>query len=333
MKTKSESGLRWGVLGCARITRRGLAPGIAASATGALHALASRDGSTARDWAAEFGVPRAYGSYEELLADPEVDAVYIPLPNELHGPWTIAAADAGKHVLCDKPLSLSAGEAERMADRCRERGVLLMEGFMWRHQPRVAELRRRIADGAIGRLVLVRVSFSFQCPANDWRMDPARGGGPTWDIGTYGVNTCRLYAGCEPSRVRASGRFAPNGVDLTVTAQLDFPNGVLGAIDCSFEAPFRCEYELVGTEGAIRVTEAFLPPAVPVAHWLKGGSNVGSGGTETLRFEGTDQYACMVDAFGRSVAAGRLEAPAEDGVAQMRVLDAILAEARAHRVT
>jgi D-xylose 1-dehydrogenase (NADP+, D-xylono-1,5-lactone-forming) len=330
--SKPQDRIRWGILGCARITRRGLAPGIRASETGLLHALASRDATTARTWAKEFDVPKWYGSYEELLADSEVDAVYIPLPNELHRPWTIAAADAGKHVLCDKPLALSTSEAVEMADHCRSRGVLLMEGAMWRHQPRVHQIRRRIADGAIGQLILVRVMFSFQCPADDWRMDPARGGGPTWDIGTYGVNTCRLYAGCEPARVRASGRFAKNGVDLSVTALLDFPNGVLGTIDCSFEAPFRCEYELVGTEGAIRVPDAFLPGTDPVARWLRGGSNVGAGGDETLHFPGTNQYACMVDSLARSIKAGRLEAPAEDGVAQMRVLDAILTDAKVNRV-
>lgn len=332
MSTDPSRPLRWGILGCARITRRGLAPGIAGSRFGTLQALASRDEEKARAWAEEFGVPRAYGSYEALLADPDVDAVYLPLPNELHAPWTMAAADAGKHVLCDKPLALSAEEAERMAEHCRQRGVLLMEGFMWRHQPRVAEIRRMIASGALGTLRLVRVSFSFQCPPEDWRMDPARGGGPTWDIGCYGVSACRLFAGCEPERIRAMGRFAPNGVDLTVAAHLAFPNGVAGLIDCSFEVPFRCEYELVGTGGAIRVPEAFLPPPHPVAHFLRGGSNVEAGGTETLLFDGRDQYTCMVDAFAQSVAEGRLLEPSEDGVAQMRVLDAILNSARENRM-
>ena len=158
---KTEKTLRWGILGCARITRRGLVPGIRASATGVLQALASRDPATARAWAAEFGVPRAHASYEAMLEDPEVDAVYIPLPNELHRPWVTAAADAGKHVLCEKPLALDAREAAAMVDHCRARGVLLMEAFMWRHQPRTLELRRLIRDGAIGELRLIRSSFSF----------------------------------------------------------------------------------------------------------------------------------------------------------------------------
>ena len=195
--------LRWGILGCARITRRGLIPGIRESATGTLHSLASRDGATARAWAAEFGVPKAYGSYEEVVADPEVDAIYIPLPNELHRAWTERAADAGKHVLCEKPMAMSATEARAMVEHCRARRVVLREAFMWRHQPRTAEILRRVADGAIGELRLIRSSFSFPIDMNDWRLDAARGGGALWDVGTYGVSTARLYAGSEPGSIKA----------------------------------------------------------------------------------------------------------------------------------
>src|SRR3954466_11961244 len=143
----AETKLRWGILGCARITRRGLIPGIRASSRGHLQALASRDLETARAWAAEFEIPRAHGTYRALIDDPEVDAVYIPLPNELHRPWVFATADAGKHVLCEKPLALNAAEAREMIDHCRRRQVILMEAFMWRHQPRTAELRRLVAEG------------------------------------------------------------------------------------------------------------------------------------------------------------------------------------------
>ena len=160
-----------------RITRRGLIPGIRASTTGALLALASRDRARVDQWAREFGVPRAYSSYEEALADSEIDAVYIPLPNELHKSWVIAAADAGKHVLCEKPLALDAQEAATMVEHCRRRGVILMEAFMWRHQPRTLEIRRLVRSGAIGELRLVRSSFSFPIDAGDWRLDPARAAG------------------------------------------------------------------------------------------------------------------------------------------------------------
>jgi predicted dehydrogenase len=323
---KTEKTLRWGILGCARITRRGLIPGIRGSRTGALHALASRDPAVARAWAAEFGIPRAHSTYEAILDDPEIDAVYIPLPNELHRPWVTAAADAGKHVLCEKPLALDAAEAAAMVEHCRSRGVVLVEAFMWRHQPRSLELRRLVRAGAIGELRLIRSSFSFPIDAGDWRLDPARGGGALWDVGCYGVSTARLFAGAEPVGHRSIARFGPTGVDLSFTALLEFPAGVLAAVDCSFEQPFRCSYELVGTRGVIEVPDAYLPPAdgPALAHIRTTGE-----ADRTLEFEPVDQYAAMVDAFAQSVAAGAPVDPAEDGLAQMAALDALMRGARA----
>ncbi len=259
-----------------------------------------------------------------MLADPDVDAVYVPLPNELHKPWTLAAAEARKHVLCEKPLALDTAEAEDMADYCKRHGVLLREAFMWRHQPRSAALRRMVADGLIGDLRLVRSSFSFAIAPGDWRLDPARGGGALWDVGCYGVSTARFFTGSEPSEVIGRAHFGPSGVDLSLTAQLTFPGGVLGLIDCSFEQPFRCVYELVGTKGAITVPLAYLPPLWPSAKLKRDGR-----GDRTLRFAGRDQYAAMFDDFARCVAAGNGPSDvAEDGVDQMRVLDRVLKAAR-----
>jgi len=323
---RAESKLRWGILGCARITRRGLIPGIRASSHGQLQAIASRDQATVTAWATEFAIPKAYNSYQQLLEDPTVDAVYIPLPNELHRPWVLAAAEAGKHVLCEKPLALNVTEAQEMVVHCRARGVILMEAFMWRHQPRTEALRRLIAEGAIGELRLVRSSFSFPIEPGDWRLDAARGGGALWDVGCYGVSTARLFAGAEAVAYRATARFGPGGpagaVDLSLTASLRFPNGVLGQLDCSFEQPFRCNYELVGTTGVIEVPDAYLPPDRPTA-LLRAGDTV-----KELAFEGRNQYAGMVDAMARAVAGGRLTEPAEDGLNQMAALDAILSAAR-----
>ncbi len=304
-------------MGCARISRRGLIPGIRASRTGTLQALASRDPGTAQAWAAEFAVPHSWGSYEALLTDPEVDAIYLPLPNELHKPWVFAAADAGKHILCEKPLALNEQEAREMVAHCQSCGVVLMEAFMWRHQPRTAAIRESLAQGSIGELRLIRSSFSFPIDANDWRLDPARGGGALWDVGCYGVSTTRLFAGAEPESIRSRARFGTTGVDLSLTAELKFPNGVIGLIDCSFEQPFRCVYELVGTRGVIEVPDAYLPPERPFARL---------NGVEVF-YEGADQYGQMVDAFAGAVRSGRgLVAPAENGLAQMIALDAILAE-------
>ncbi len=326
-------GIRWGILGCARIARRGLIPGIARSCQSVLHALSSRDGAVARSWAQEFGIPRAHGSYQALLADPEIDAVYIPLPNELHRPWVMAAADAGKHVLCEKPLALEAREAMAMVEHCRNRGVLLIEAFMWRHQERTLRIRKMVQDGTIGDLRLVRSSFSFPIAPDDWRLDPTRGGGALWDVGCYGVNTARFFAGEEPSRFKSFVRCGPSGVDLSLTATLEFPGGVLAIVDCSFEQPFRCHFELSGTRGLIDVPLAYLPATgtKPTATLVTIGSEKNADsrpqGSTRLEFEPVDQYAAMVDCFADCVFAGKLVDPAEDGLAQMVALEGVLSAA------
>lgn len=313
----------WGILGCARIARRGLIPGIQASQTGRLAAIASRDPVKAQAWAAEFGIPRAYGHYDELLADPEIQAVYIPLPNELHKPWTLQAAAAGKHVLCDKPLALSAVDAEEMVAGCRRCGVQLMEGFMWRHHPRTRQVLELIRSNAIGSVRLVRCSFSFSVDPADWRLDPARGGGALWDLGCYGVNTCRLIGGGEPQSASAFAHWSPGGVDMSLAATLRFAGDVLGQIDCSFEEPYRCSFEVVGTTGMLQVPAAYLPGDSPQIVLQRGDQ------VETIDVPAADQYADMADHFGAALLAGQpLAPPAEDGLNNMRALDRLRAAAR-----
>jgi D-xylose 1-dehydrogenase (NADP+, D-xylono-1,5-lactone-forming) len=323
MTTQPGEKLRWGILGCARISRRGLIPGIQQSMSSTAVALASRKTPVAEAWAREFHIPRSAGSYQAILDDPDVQAVYIPLPNELHRPWVLAAADAGKHVLCEKPLALNAAEARQMVEHCQARGVVLMEAFMWRHQPRTLELRRSVANGEIGDLRLIRSSFSFPLELDDWRLEPDRGGGALWDVGCYGVNTARLFAGAEPTEVHAFQRLGPTGVDLAFTAELAFPGGLIAQIDCSFEQPDRCAYELVGTRGSIEVPDAYLPPVRPIARLAMLDLR------RDITFNGYDQYAAMVDACARAVEDRKsLPDPAENGLAQMQVLDALKAVAR-----
>jgi predicted dehydrogenase len=327
--------IRWGILGCARIAKRGLIPGIAASHSGVLRALASRDETTSRAWANACGVPVAYGSYQALLADAEIDAVYIPLPNELHKQWVLAAADASKHILCEKPLALDSREARTIVDACHERGVILMEAFMWRHQPRTLSILELLRKGDLGELRLIRSSFSFPIVPGDWRLDPFRGGGALWDVGCYGLNAARLFTAEEPSRFRTLTRTGPSGVDLSLTALLEFPSGVLAIVDCSFEQPFRCHCELSGTRGMIDIPLAYLPPAgsKPTATITRidGGDQADSRPQEStvVEFEPANQYAAMVDHFASSVSAGTLLAPAEDGFAQMVALERILSAAGA----
>ncbi|ADV62435.1 oxidoreductase domain protein [Isosphaera pallida ATCC 43644] len=317
---------RWGILGAARISRRGLIPGIRETHRGLLHALASKRPGVARSWALEFGIPRAYGSYRELIDDPEIDVVYVPLANDEHLPWVMAAADAGKSILCEKPLALHTEQAEAMAEHCAQRGVLLMEAFMWRHQPRTLELLRLVRGGKLGDLRLVNASFSFPIDPNDWRLDPTKGGGALWDVGCYGVNCARLFAGCEPHAVHARAVWSKplHGVDLTLAATLAFPNQVVAQIDCSFEQPYRCRYELVGTKGSLEVPDAFLPRDKSLALLRAVEREIPT----ELTFDNRNQYGLMAESFHVSLDQNKLIEPAENGVEQMKVLDALLQSAR-----
>ena len=309
--------LRIGILGCARIVRRAIAGALKSHPSATLHAIAGRDGAAVAAWALEFDVPRHYDSYEALIADPQVDAVYLPLPNELHRPWALKAAAAGTPVLCEKPLGLDVADAAALVDGCRRAGVVLMEGFMWRHHPRVAHAKSLLDSGALGELRLVKMDFSFDIERSDWRLDPARGGGALYDLGCYGINLARYFTGTEPTEVVARARYFRPGVDMTLALMLEFPADTVALVDCSFECPYRNRFEIVATRGAIEFPEGVLPPreATIVVRT--------EAGVETVRFPAADQYAAMFDCFARSVAAGTLQSPAEDGLANMRVVERV----------
>lgn len=309
--------VRFGILGCARIVRRAMHAGIEQSGVAETVAIASRSAGTAAQWSRELRIPRHYDSYDALIDDPEIDAVYIPLPNELHRPWTLRAAAAGKHVLCEKPLGLDVEDARAMVEACRQHNVLLMEAFMWRHHPRVAHVRRMLDEGTLGELRLVKLDFSFEIDRSDWRLDPGRGGGAACDLGCYGINAARLFAGCEPSEVQARCVPYATGVDMTLTAQLVFPNGVTALFDSSFECPFRCRLEVVGTRGAIELPGGVLPDKESTLILQT------DAGRETIRFAAAQQYAEQVKVFCAGIAAGQLAVPAEGGLENMQVLDAV----------
>ena len=220
--------LRWGILSTADIARKKVIPGIQKAERCEVVAIASRDAANARSVADELGIATAHGSYEALLADDGVDAVYIPLPNHLHAEWTIAAARAGKHVLCEKPLAMTAADAARMVDACEEAGVRLMEAFMYRVHPSWVAVREIVASGRIGRLSSVQSWFSYynDDPTNI-RNQLDAGGGALFDIGCYTVNLSRMLFGSEPVAVHASMTRDPaTGVDTTASAILEFVEGV-----------------------------------------------------------------------------------------------------------
>jgi predicted dehydrogenase len=322
--------INFGILGCGRITNRGMIPGLLGSRSGRLRALASRRPGMAAQVALGLAAQAAgvicHDSYEAVLSDPDVQAVYIPATGDEHALWAIRAAEAGKHVLCEKPLATSVAEAERMIAACHRAGVRLQEAFMWRHHPRSKRVKQLLEEGAIGELRQINASFSFKIAADDWRLDAARGGGAVWDVGCYGVNASRFFAGAEPVAIHAAGRFNDRGADLSMQLALRFPGDVFANIDCSFEVPYRCQVELVGTQGTIEVPAAFLPP--PQAALLVRRGTTPADAPERVVFEPANQYVEQVHDFCASIAAGRLLPPAESGLGNMRVLETAVNIAR-----
>ncbi len=226
MKSEPESRkIRWGVLGCARVAEAVAIPGIQRSGNGTVLAVASRDLAKAEDWARQFAIERSYANYEALIADPDVEAVYIPLINSLHREWTIRAAERGKHVLCEKPLACSVREAQEMVEACSRYGVILMETFAHRFQPQNLQVKKLINDGKIGKVVgMTAVHSSGRPPSGDIRLDKDLGGGVLGDKGCYCVNTARFIMESEPDSVYASIVFGDqSGVDERVRAVIHFP--------------------------------------------------------------------------------------------------------------
>jgi D-xylose 1-dehydrogenase (NADP+, D-xylono-1,5-lactone-forming) len=247
----------WGLLSTARINRHIIAA-IAGSERCEIVAVASRSQESADRYAQEKGIAVAHGSYDALLADPAVEAVYISLPNGMHVDWTIRALEAGKHVLCEKPFSRHPTDVERAFDLSEGAGLVLSEGFMWRHNPQADGIASLVRDGAIGQLRMLRASFSFQLGPvhgpDDTRFDPSLDGGSLMDVGCYCLSAIRLIAG-EPTRVTGMQFVGPSGVDVAFAGTAEFANGVLGHFDCGFVLPLRHELEVVGEDGSLFVAD------------------------------------------------------------------------------
>ncbi|MEX2203562.1 MAG: Gfo/Idh/MocA family oxidoreductase, partial [Actinomycetota bacterium] len=294
--------LRWGILSTANIGIHKVIPGIKKADRCEVLALASRDMEVAKSAAERLGIPKAHGSYEDLLADPDVDAVYIPLPNHLHAEWTVAAARAGKHVLCEKPIAMNAAEAQTMVDACSASGVRLMEAFMYRLHPSWEAVRDLVASGRIGRLRAVQSWFSY---FND---DPANirniaefGGGALMDVGCYSVNLSRMLFGGEPDRIEASVTRDPDTrVDVLTSAILGFGDDV-ATFTCSTRTEPGQRVHVYGTQGRISLGIPFnIPPDLPTEVFVTaGGDPPVRPATETLTFEPADQYAIQAERFAR----------------------------------
>jgi D-xylose 1-dehydrogenase (NADP+, D-xylono-1,5-lactone-forming) len=318
--------LRWGVLGTARIGRKAVAPAIARSSNGVLLAIASRDPATAAAMAREVGAPRAYGSYDELLADPDVDAVYVPLPNALHATWAIRAAEAGKHVLCEKPLAMSSAECLAMDEAARAHGVVLMEAFMYRFHPRFERLLERLRAGDLGPLRFVQASFTFTVrdPA-DIRLQRELGGGALMDVGCYAVNVARTLMAAEPEAADALAVWTPGGVDEQLVGTLRFGGGGVAQMACSLAAARSEDVLVVGEAGTARMRHAFVPTGAPVGLEL----HRPPAPPEVLGFDPIDSYGRMVEAFADAVLNDHPPRyDAREAAANVRAIESLYASAR-----
>jgi D-xylose 1-dehydrogenase (NADP+, D-xylono-1,5-lactone-forming) len=309
----------WGLMSTAPINERVL-DAARESELVEVVAVGSRDADRAEAYARERGIPRAHGSYDELLADPELEAVYISLPNGLHVEWTLRALEAGKHVLCEKPLSRRAEKVERVFDVAESAGLVVSEGFMWRHHPQSAKLAQLLEAGAIGALRLIRVGFSFpleaERSADDARFSAELDGGAMMDLGCYCVSAIRFVAG-EPSSLAGRQVVGPTGVDVVFAATLTHAGDVLSHFDCSFVVPRRSELEVLGEEGSLFVTTPFVitSPGIELRR---------DGEVEQVVVERADSYRLELENISAAI---RGEAPLllgrEDAVAQARTIEAL----------
>jgi predicted dehydrogenase len=324
--------IRWGILSTANIGVKKVIPAMQRGQFCQVAAIASRNLDHARQAATALGIPTAYGSYEELLADPAIDAIYNPLPNQLHIPWTAKAAEAGKHVLCEKPLAMNTDEARTLLAVRQRTGVLIGEAFMIRSHPQWLRVRQLIDEGRIGTLRAVMALFSYfnVDPANI-RNQPETGGGALYDIGCYCIQAARCAFGQEPTRaIGHIDRDPQLGTDRLTSAILDFPAG---------HAVFTCSTQLVpyqrvhflGTKGRIEIEIPFnAPPDRPTRIFIDDGRDIFGAGIATETFPITDQYTLQGDDFSRAILEGTpVPVPLEEGIANMAVIDAVSRSAQA----
>lgn len=323
--------VRWGVLGTANIAVTKVIPAMLHSKLSRVAAIASRSAEKAAEAGAHLEIDSAYGSYEELLADPAIEAVYIPLPNNLHKDWTIAAADAGKHVLCEKPLALTSEDAREMIEVCQREGVLLMEAFMYRLHPMWRKVMSLIDEGAVGEVRSVQSVFSYHNddPTNI-RNVRALGGGAMYDIGCYCVNTARMIFSGEPMDVKAVLRKDPElGIDVLTSAVLEFEGGHTGFV-CSTQMERDQRVVVHGTNGRIVVESPYNIPSDrrTTIHLLSGGSSSAAPLVDHVRVETANAYTVQADSFSRAIRRNDPPPlPPTDAVANMKVIERIFASA------
>ena len=320
--------IKWGVLGNALIARKCVIPAIQKSRNGRVHALATSSPATVAAVVDQNQIRQVYDNYDELIADPAIDAVYIPLPNHLHHPWTLKALSAGKHVLCEKPLACNAREARDMADQAAASGKLLMEAFMYRFHPRSRRIKQIVDDGGIGTPCLIRSSFCFHMDdeilhrGDNIRLKPEMGGGALMDVGCYSVSVARWFLGAEPLKVQAQAEYHPAGVDVHIAGTLGFADGKLAVFEASFISALQQTYSVVGSNGALELPhDAFIPWEKDALYSQR---RVDEETGRDHLIPGADEYQLMVEHFADAVLGRKkLRYAVEDSIANMRALDAL----------
>jgi predicted dehydrogenase len=323
--------VNWGIISTALIGTAKVIPAMQKSKHCRIQAIASRDLALAKKWAKKLGIPRAYGSYEELLADREIEAVYNPLPNHLHVPWSIKAAEAGKHVLCEKPIALDAKEAEQLVAARNRTGKLITEAFMVRSHPQWLRARELVRQGKIGELRAVQGLFTyFLTDPENVRNKADIGGGGLYDIGCYPIVTSRFLFGAEPTRVVGLIERDPVlKIDRLSSAILDFPSGQ-ASFTCSTQLVPYQRMQILGTKGRIEVEIPFnAPPDQPCRIFVDDGSALGDASAREEAFPVCDQYGIQGDLFSEAIRSGKPpEFPLENAVQNMRIIDAIFRSAK-----
>ena len=295
--------VRWGLLSTANINRR-LIPAIRSSARGRLVAVASRSQVTADAYAAKWGIPQAFGSYESLLASESVDAVYVNVPNHLHATWTLAALKNGKHVLCEKPFALSLADVDAMAAAARSTGRVLAEAFMYRHHPQIKLAGEWVRSGRLGQITLVRAIFGFNLSNRpNIRLDPATGGGCLWDVGVYPVSFAQYIMGGPPLRVHGAQWLGATGVDEDFAGQLIYAGGAVAQIAGSFRTPFNTFAEIIGSEGRLTLNRPFVAGRDNVAREMLFHPDEGS--PRPIPFGDADPYLGEIEDMHAAILDGR----------------------------
>ena len=315
--------VRWGIVSTADINRK-VIPGAKASPKVDLVGVASRTQDRAEQYASWWEIPRAFGSYEALLDDDEIDAVYISLPNNLHYEWTVKALEAGKHVLCEKPFSRHPEEVAAAFDVADRTGRLLTEAFMWRHNPQTARLKELVDQGAVGELRLVRSTFSYSLyDERNIRLQTGVDGGGLMDVGCYNVSGSRFLAGGEPERVFGEAWYGPTGTDWVFAGTMRFPGNVIASFDCGTALPNRDELEAIGSEGSLFVDDPW--------HCLRPGIELRRDGeVERIELEPQDSYRLELENMSDAIrGSGELLLGRDDAMGQARALEALHASAAA----